>query len=903
MALREQKQKYQNERQNPFLISQPHTDKALYKQLYTFDADDVLNEYLAPLKVKRKKRPLTKFDILMLNPKRKSRKKKDPAQKVVVEEDAEGEAEADAEEELQHPDEAEHVEDEQIIYGELLRDLFEGKKRLKMIKIQKAIFEDDTVREATLQLKTGEDAISFFAKYGGTTPIKFLNCVRAQNTSSFRPYDLVIIHDYEEILKLQEYFTVSSSGIVHIYTKGPKRFINQAISKEMGAVDNNAQQMPNEESAEFNSLSDWMKERTQFNILSNIPFFKNYVNCKMFNIWRANVKYRIYCNTRQKLINNVFFCKPVFANNVVEINKILYDVHTYEMVNFSTLATKNVDVEEFKGEQRNTKQRVAKEYDTIFEKIIACIQGVIKQVHNNKNEKFTSDLEKMNFGKQIKQKPIYLIKKEKEEEQRRKELADYDYSMLGHFIRFTNYSALETLVKATNNSMMKMRDEMYKERKAGLFTTMAYFEPHAISFNPKDEEITTAMDSILEEMIKTVRGTTKILGNPDFEQYTRDLFASGIITGEGLPDISQIIPDSVEYKVVREEVKTKIILDFTDCKKYVDLHYNQCRKIEDERDKFKIDDWRKEDHALVEIKQRIAQMREFRKMKDEEIKDYSHGIFHVESKTIRKTLTDFVDSSISGLKDYLYDFMKKKAEETNDELRRVNENLKKPMTKLSTYCDYIKEYTEAGILWPTLDNNRTELDSMAKLLKMNQKQLTPHDNVILMSINDQCSQNVAGREEADLNIKEKRGEMLTKMEETVEKLSEKIYEAIAKVNSDELIDDETPVSEALKKIAVIEKECDALQKKYAQIDEYHQLMGLPTPPMKELKELTDKFSERSKLWYNLDSYNKFHEIWFKDSFKSLDCDEVEKKVKALDADCALAKTRINLLSKDGTDRV
>ena len=208
---------------------------------------------------------------------------------------------------------------------------------------------------------------------------------------------------------------------------------------------------------------------------------------------------------------------------------------------------------------------------------------------------------------------------------------------------------------------MKMRDEMYKERKAGLFTTMAYFEPHAISFNPKDEEITTAMDSILEEMIKTVRGTTKILGNPDFEQYTRDLFASGIITGEGLPDISQIIPDSVEYKVVREEVKTKIILDFTDCKKYVDQHYNQCRKIEDERDKFKIDDWRKEDHALQEIKQRIAQMREFRKMKDEEIKDYSHGIFHVESKTIRKTLTDFVDSSISGLKDYLYDFMKKKA--------------------------------------------------------------------------------------------------------------------------------------------------------------------------------------------------------------------------------------------------
>merc|ERR1712178_141246 len=109
-----------------------------------------------------------------------------------------------------------------------------------------------------------------------------------------------------------------------------------------------------------------------------IHFFKNYVNCKIFNIWRANVKYRIYCNTRQKLINNVFFCKPVFANNVIEINKNLYEVHGHEMITFSSFAVKNVDVEEFKGEQRSQKGRVGKDYDLIFEKIISCIQAVVK---------------------------------------------------------------------------------------------------------------------------------------------------------------------------------------------------------------------------------------------------------------------------------------------------------------------------------------------------------------------------------------------------------------------------------------------------------------------------------------------------------------------------------------------
>lgn len=41
-------------------------------------------------------------------------------------------------------------------------------------------------------IKTGEQAISFFAKYGSNMPIKFLNCNRREvGPSEFRPYDLV----------------------------------------------------------------------------------------------------------------------------------------------------------------------------------------------------------------------------------------------------------------------------------------------------------------------------------------------------------------------------------------------------------------------------------------------------------------------------------------------------------------------------------------------------------------------------------------------------------------------------------------------------------------------------------------------------------------------------------------
>lgn len=45
-------------------------------------------------------------------------------------------------------------------------------------RIQNACFIDAAVYEQLKLINTGEAAISFFAKYGNTTPIKFIYCIR-----------------------------------------------------------------------------------------------------------------------------------------------------------------------------------------------------------------------------------------------------------------------------------------------------------------------------------------------------------------------------------------------------------------------------------------------------------------------------------------------------------------------------------------------------------------------------------------------------------------------------------------------------------------------------------------------------------------------------------------------------
>lgn len=69
-------------------------------------------------------------------------------------------------------------------------------------------------------IRTGEAAISFFAKYGNTTPIKFINCVQKINPNEFRPYDLEVIttNENQKEMILDEYYTISAHGIVKVFS-------------------------------------------------------------------------------------------------------------------------------------------------------------------------------------------------------------------------------------------------------------------------------------------------------------------------------------------------------------------------------------------------------------------------------------------------------------------------------------------------------------------------------------------------------------------------------------------------------------------------------------------------------------------------------------------------------------
>jgi hypothetical protein len=65
-----------------------------------------------------------------------------------------------------------------------------------------------------------------------------------------------------------------------------------------------------------------------FNVLTSMKFFKHYINGKIFNLWKGNVRFKMYNRTRQNLANNLIYSRSAFLPNYMDINKTLFEMQS-----------------------------------------------------------------------------------------------------------------------------------------------------------------------------------------------------------------------------------------------------------------------------------------------------------------------------------------------------------------------------------------------------------------------------------------------------------------------------------------------------------------------------------------------------------------------------------------------
>jgi len=357
---------------------------------------------------------------------------------------------------------------------------------------------------AKLNLKTGEDTINFFAKYGAQSPIKFVHLIPADTGLNFRPYDLVVVHQREVVsggtgevgrMPASGYYTMSAAGLVHVLPGQPSEFI---------------------------PLNLWMRQSTLFNMCRSIRFYKYYLHTKCFVLWRSNVRYKLYCQQRHRLAHSLFLAKQTFCSPLLDLKGIMLEMQQVKLLECQKAGA--FDMQEFIDKQNLQRQTATKHLDACMEKVQAIVHRVREDVTKLARSADVQEnpLEHSIYGSSVeKAKSIVALKQEQAARKTQKRRAEQEAGMLPDFIRCVDYVCVETLVALIVRTQAEFNDELSKSRKAGLFETTVQFEDQLTVFNPKFEDIRAMITEISNHMINTIKAVPRIFYTPGFHQYVK----------------------------------------------------------------------------------------------------------------------------------------------------------------------------------------------------------------------------------------------------------------------------------------------------------------------------------------------------------------------------------------------
>ena len=408
--------------------------------------------------------------------------------------------------------------------------------------------EEEATGEA--RLTNGDEAANFFARNGNNTPVKFVYLNRARTGDEFRPYDLAVVSREQTD---PEYFTMSACGVVHVFAPEQKH------------------------PSEFIQLSTWMQQSTFFNVLTSIRFFKHYLAAKIFRLWRANVRYKLYQEQRTKLCKSLFLSKPAFCGTLLEINALCYELRTGEKTRLLSNISQNfTTIDNFLEEQQVQCQHATKAFEQIVDKLQALIEKVCKDVTTRARIDADAPISttmqpgdssdgKGRAPARHRTKSMSQVKKEHQDRIAAVKQAQAEEEQLGDFIRLADYMSVSCCYLLTISTAERFLDVLNPStpRKAGLWITTLEFGDNDICFRHRCER-SGATNSMLELWINNIHQVPRLLYMRPFKPY----FQGGRIEG---PDVAKLVRQATRWIEVQGEIETVIEQDFKRATEYAQV--------------------------------------------------------------------------------------------------------------------------------------------------------------------------------------------------------------------------------------------------------------------------------------------------------------------------------------------
>ncbi|KAG2436335.1 hypothetical protein HXX76_006644 [Chlamydomonas incerta] len=153
----------------------------------------------------------------------------------------------------------------------------------------------------------GTDVIEYYAKFGHDAKVKMFHCIKANPHGAGSPYDLLVLA--KEALPPpragSSYYTMSASGVVQIFADGSP--------------------------AEYTPIGEWVRETSVYNMMKQLPFFRNYMSQRYLRMWRSAARSSHFERLRAKMEGRMLVAKPEFCFTIMDIGAKVWQMQQVEL--------------------------------------------------------------------------------------------------------------------------------------------------------------------------------------------------------------------------------------------------------------------------------------------------------------------------------------------------------------------------------------------------------------------------------------------------------------------------------------------------------------------------------------------------------------------------------------------
>lgn len=696
-------------------------------------------------------------------------------------------------------------------------------------------------------IKTGDDAINFFARFGAESPVKFVHLYAVNDPKVYRPYDLVVIDEGSS--PSGEHYTMSSAGIVRI--------------------------CPGEQSECF-PLANWMRQSMMFNILRNIPFYKYYLHCKAFTTWRDNVRFLLFTKQRKKVVEKLFLARKSTCQPILEVKKQLLDVQRVHLLH---LELKTSDKDVFMDQQNAQCMRANALFEDSTRKIIAEVQNVIMEV-TNMHTNMHSEAAIAEAGGQEKTKSLVKIIQEKAERKALRAKTRMEYNSLPDFIRLVDYLTVETLVMLTIHTVQLFYEELMKQRKVGIFETFVRFGTSGTFFSPTCIDFKEMMDRLLDLMVTTVGNVNRV------SYLSHKLSPLG-------PNVQAIIRENRLFLELADALQTKISNDFERATEHV-LSFDSVRPIYDFNLSWNFDEYRAQDYDIASQKAMLEKINNWQK-ELEKLRNKPIGVLEVDSKRLKGELVPLRDARLAEIKEYIKDIARERC-------AHLLEHYKDCLVKLAPKPSYLKDFaSQVQVVNAMKEEEKTlfkatsQVDQLYNFLAQYEVQIPSEDLVSHEDLHEMQQQYKAEIEASGEYKDSKLFEMGVQLDHSISKLIEQIgtvsvrlvdpmfSEATFFDEADKVLDDLGGVAAKLDNLDILAKTYSGYQKLFdANVTEY-----------KDLDASREKMEQMRQLWDLVRNWCKKHKSWLESDFSGISVEDVDKEVQVFFKDSYTIHKKLN----------